>query len=327
MTEARRCVVADRTRDRTIFIVCFDWILPTLYFLVGSLALWQMSYRETFLQMIYMYDGEIMDCDFLTGQKYNEEFVQNFYNEIQDMKKHNKIIGLKEELYHMPKFRRYTHHNIPEISMSMDGDDEIIGARNLTYHPLFNQNDLPKDLLRVINFDRMKLECEAYHQNVMRHVRDLNSENADVVQNATEHLSRKKRTLSDWLIAPNTKWCGRGQTAEKYSQLGGASKADKCCRRHDHCKFNIYAMTTKWRLFNYRPFTISHCSCDMRFRTCLKMADSPDATMVGKLFFNIVQTKCFVLKPEKYCKSHSWWGACESESVRKRAHLRNNKKF
>lgn len=75
---------------------------------------------------------------------------------------------------------------------------------------------------------------------------------------------RKKRALSDWLIAPNTKWCGRGQTADKYSQLGGASKADKCCRRHDHCKFNIYAMTTKWRLFNYRPFTISHCSCDMR---------------------------------------------------------------
>lgn len=78
---------------------------------------------------------------------------------------------------------------------------------------------------------------------------------------------RKKRALSDWLIAPNTKWCGRGQTADKYSQLGGASKADKCCRRHDHCKFNIYAMTTKWRLFNYRPFTISHCSCDMRLVT------------------------------------------------------------
>lgn len=64
-----------------------------------------------------------------------------------------------------------------------------------------------------------------------------------------------------------------------------------------------------------------------RFRTCLKMADSADATMVGKLFFNIVQTKCFVLKPEKYCKEHSWWGSCVNEGVRKRAHLRTNKKF
>lgn len=76
---------------------------------------------------------------------------------------------------------------------------------------------------------------------------------------------RKKRAISDWLIAPNTKWCGRGQTADKYSELGGASKADKCCRRHDHCKFNIYGMSTKWRLFNYQPFTISHCNCDARF--------------------------------------------------------------
>ncbi len=75
---------------------------------------------------------------------------------------------------------------------------------------------------------------------------------------------RKKRSLSDWLIAPNTKWCGRGQVAGRYNELGGASKADKCCRRHDHCKLNIQSLSTKWHLFNYRPFTISHCSCDMR---------------------------------------------------------------
>lgn len=64
-----------------------------------------------------------------------------------------------------------------------------------------------------------------------------------------------------------------------------------------------------------------------RFRTCLKMADSSDATMVGKLFFNIVQTKCFVLKPEAVCKQRSWWGKCERKVRRKRAHLRDNRKF
>lgn len=57
------------------------------------------------------------------------------------------------------------------------------------------------------------------------------------------------------------------------------------------------------------------------------MADTADATMVGKLFFNIVQTKCFVLKPEHYCKRYSKSGDCEEETVRKRAYLRNNKKF
>lgn len=67
--------------------------------------------------------------------------------------------------------------------------------------------------------------------------------------------------------------------------------------------------------------------CDYRFRTCLKMADSADATMVGKLFFNIIQTKCFVLKPEPVCKKYSWWGKCVKNGYRKRAHLRNNRKF
>lgn len=73
-----------------------------------------------------------------------------------------------------------------------------------------------------------------------------------------------------------------------------------------------------------------------RFRTCLKMADSGDANIVGKLFFNFMQIKCFVLvscrtsgffflslvsyhlshfliltrihqKPEKTCILHSYW--------------------
>lgn len=57
------------------------------------------------------------------------------------------------------------------------------------------------------------------------------------------------------------------------------------------------------------------------------MADSPDANMVGRVFFNVLQTKCFVLKPEKICKKRSWWGTCEKKSVRKRAHIRDNRRY
>ncbi len=45
--------------------------------------------------------------------------------------------------------------------------------------------------------------------------------------------------------------------------------------------------------------------------------------MVGKLFFNIIQTKCFVLKPEKVCKKSSWWGKCVQSEWKKKAHLRD----
>lgn len=103
-------------------------------------------------------------------------------------------------------------------------------------------------------------------------------------------ICRKKRALSDFFIAPNTKWCGSGQTANKYTQLGGASKADKCCRRHDHCKFNIHAMTTKWHYFNYRPFTISHCSCDMRLVFISNPRSKHKQTKrTGKLHKHVIQ--------------------------------------
>ncbi|XP_012255334.2 uncharacterized protein LOC105685636 isoform X5 [Athalia rosae] len=60
------------------------------------------------------------------------------------------------------------------------------------------------------------------------------------------------------------------------------------------------------------------------FRTCLKMAGTSSANFVGKLFFNVVQTKCFVLKPQKACLRRSRWGNCEQHEYRKQARLRSN---
>ncbi|GLH10831.1 Phospholipase A2 [Gryllus bimaculatus] len=133
-----------------------------------------------------------------------------------------------------------------------------------------------------------------------------------------------KRGISENFIVPGTKWCGPHQTATRYGELGPLSLMDRCCRRHDNCKTNIPAFTNKYNMFNLRPFTISHCHCDTRFRTCLKMTNTAAANLVGKLFFNVVQTKCFVLKPRKVCLRMSWWGKCEKYGVRKQAHLRNN---
>ncbi|EDW07941.2 acidic phospholipase A2 PA4 [Drosophila mojavensis] len=143
--------------------------------------------------------------------------------------------------------------------------------------------------------------------------------------------ARRRRQVSDWFIAPNTRWCGRGNLANgTYNHLGGASMADKCCRKHDHCKMYIPAMSNRYDLFNYRPYTLSHCSCDRRFRTCLKMANDEDANTIGKLFFNMVQTQCFVLKTETLCQQRgtgSESDKCLKETVRHKAYLRDNKKF
>uniref|UniRef100_A0A336MXS9 phospholipase A2 n=1 Tax=Culicoides sonorensis TaxID=179676 RepID=A0A336MXS9_CULSO len=294
--------------------------------------------------------------------------------------------------------------NFDEFGVSAKFEDEVgsFGLRKLSYKKLESDNDLPEDIRQWMDLRTLRVMCNKRHRQMKKLAAAISSSNESEKQEAEEHLNRQKRALADWFLAPNTKWCGRGNQAEKYNHLGGYSRADACCRKHDHCKFVIKGMTTKWNLFNYRPYTISHCSCDIRkkrdlssllripgtkwcgagwsaskysemgglsradrccrkhdttcpywilgfetkyglfnwrvgtlmhcscderFRTCLKMADSADANMVGRVFFNVLQTKCFVLKPEKICKERSWWGQCTKKGIRKRAHIRDNRKF
>ena len=46
------------------------------------------------------------------------------------------------------------------------------------------------------------------------------------------------------------------------------------------------------------------------------MVDSSAATTVGRLFFNLMQTPCFVLDTERVCMEKTWWGKCIKEEVR-----------
>jgi hypothetical protein len=75
---------------------------------------------------------------------------------------------------------------------------------------------------------------------------------------------RKKRGIAGMFIAPGTKWCGPKHLANDYVDLGGLSNLDRCCRRHDLCPHSISGFSTKYHLFNYRPFSVSHCHCDRR---------------------------------------------------------------
>ncbi|CAH1642090.1 unnamed protein product [Spodoptera littoralis] len=127
------------------------------------------------------------------------------------------------------------------------------------------------------------------------------------------------------LRVPGTKWCGKGFSATRYSQLGGHTRTDRCCRVHDlRCPFWIGGMEKKYGIYNWRVNTLMHCRCDERFRACLKLADTSVSNMVGKLFFNVVQTKCFILKPVKMCTQRSWWGKCLRRGYTKQAFLRDN---
>lgn len=79
--------------------------------------------------------------------------------------------------------------------------------------------------------------------------------------------SRSKRAsmdLSSVLIFPGTKWCGKGDLAQCYDDLGEDQELDMCCRDHDCCPYVIYPFSSAYNLFNYRFHSLLHCDCDQR---------------------------------------------------------------
>ncbi|EDS36384.1 secretory Phospholipase A2 [Culex quinquefasciatus] len=71
-------------------------------------------------------------------------------------------------------------------------------------------------------------------------------------------------------IYPGTKWCGPGDIAANYSDVGRYADEDRCCREHDMCPNILLPGECRRGLCNRGTFTRSHCDCDARFRRCLQ---------------------------------------------------------
>lgn len=265
---------------------------------VGASANLRLKFRQLtdgkhFIQLIYDDGGNLTDCEFGRQRDQVKKFLFTFKNDLRQL---------------------------------LEADASNVNVTSLDASPL------PEDVESWLDYKRLRNQCRTLHRRIRKlyfHSNDsaLATANQDggFEKNSDFPVQRNKRDLSDLLRFPGTKWCGKGYSADKYTRLGGFSKTDKCCRRHDlNCPFYIGSMETKYGLFNWRLNTLMHCNCDERFRSCLKMVGSGDANLVGKLFFNIVQTQCFVLKPKKKCVKASWWGKCKRYKIVKQAVLRDN---
>ncbi|XP_067125209.1 phospholipase A2-like [Centruroides vittatus] len=144
------------------------------------------------------------------------------------------------------------------------------------------------------------------HENRIFHVDK--EEMSMIIQNCTEYASKKiqysddgssgiskikKIIINSLLIYPGTKWCGFGDIAKNYNDLGVEKEADKCCRAHDHCNDTIHSYNWKYGLWNAAIFTKSHCDCDYELSRCLRSANTFASNQVGRLYFNALQVQCF----------------------------------
>ncbi|KAK3083102.1 hypothetical protein FSP39_014024 [Pinctada imbricata] len=140
--------------------------------------------------------------------------------------------------------------------------------------------------------------------------------------------TRNKRSVwSSFLMFPGTKWCGRGQTAKHYNDIGTDNELDECCREHDLCPVLVHPFSFKYHYFNYRFHAVLHCKCDEEFRNCLKQSLSKNANLVGRIYFNIMGSKCLVLRESDVCHRYSWWGTCLEYRKHTVAHVKSQKYF
>nr|P16354.3 RecName: Full=Phospholipase A2 isozymes PA3A/PA3B/PA5; Short=PLA2; AltName: Full=Phosphatidylcholine 2-acylhydrolase [Heloderma suspectum] len=116
-------------------------------------------------------------------------------------------------------------------------------------------------------------------------------------------------------IMPGTLWCGAGNAASDYSQLGTEKDTDMCCRDHDHCENWISALEYKHGMRNYYPSTISHCDCDNQFRSCLMKLKDGTADYVGQTYFNVLKIPCFELEEGEGCVDWNFWLECTESKI------------
>ncbi|CAG9860053.1 unnamed protein product [Phyllotreta striolata] len=117
------------------------------------------------------------------------------------------------------------------------------------------------------------------------------SKNNTMTTNEGRKLSNPFTLFSG--IVPGTKWCGTGDIAKDYYDLGEDKMVDVCCRAHDLCPVKIRAYTKKYSLMNNSLYTKSHCKCDDDLFNCLRLANySKTAQIMGNIYFNLVQVPC-----------------------------------
>ncbi|OQR70682.1 phospholipase A2-like [Tropilaelaps mercedesae] len=205
----------------------------------------------------------------------------------------------------------------------------IIGDSNSTINEALQQV-LPKGFESpVVNVttdevDKMIEECNA--QPI-----DESGKLPGLKQFLNNMVGGAKNIASYLFIFPGTKWCGSGDVAKNYDDLGSKAATDRCCRDHDYSPESLAGGETKDNLTNPLFYTMTNCDYDNRFQQCLIDTNDAHAAAVGTMFFNILKTKCFAKRKQATCVKQIPLSPCQEysydESSKETNQLFDPKKF
>lgn len=188
---------------------------------------------------------------------------------------------------------RFGGHRFAEIFEDKNGAGSLtcnlLGDRILIEHLL---KFIPSALVTDVTMDEMGVFVD---KCVDREPETKRSSLLDLLGTALQSL----------LIYPGTKWCGAGDIAKNYDDLGRAKDIDMCCRDHDHASDNILAFQTKHGIKNYRFYTMTNCDDDEKFFNCLVNSSNVVTASVGIAYFDMLRTKCFKYGHPLKCTSYN----------------------
>ncbi|XP_048736655.2 phospholipase A(2)-like [Ostrea edulis] len=155
----------------------------------------------------------------------------------------------------------------------------------------------------VINLrEKFEKERRKGKKNGNKFTEILRSENTTAIN---EIIHQRFERQFD-VIYPGTKWCGKGNDATHYEDLGTEVEVDMCCRDHDSCDMSIEAGKSNYGLTNDGYFTVVSCECDKAFYDCLSNSDSFDADVIGFIYFDVLSPDC--IRKKRVCTEYSFWG-------------------
>ncbi|CAJ1065166.1 uncharacterized protein proca1 [Xyrichtys novacula] len=158
---------------------------------------------------------------------------------------------------------------------------------------------------RFTHMEEAKLACREFRERSLR-TGKLEMEESNDSALRDKVLKRSKRGFT----YPGTLWCGAGNMADHYEQLGEFAETDSCCRVHDHCPHVIHAFSSKYGHTNFKWHSICHCDCDTALRDCLRRVNDTSSRVVGQAFFNVIGVPCFDFAYEEQCAERHWYGMC-----------------
>ena len=112
-----------------------------------------------------------------------------------------------------------------------------------------------------------------------------------------------------------TKFCSRfgSNYNPKYNEANDPT--DECCKILKSCDFHIPYLNQRHGFLNVEMYDIVECSCLQKFKSCLNDLENDEkAQEINKIFFGLLNMKCFELKKEETCLKYStWFDTCQDE--------------